>query len=196
MDVIRRREVGGVTYFINRLARDPAQTEVWHSRRTARWGFSDEKAKKETSHSTYTRFLPGRPQPGWGAGRKLLAPCCSHLLPLPARLPRNWMRHHGVSPTGTSPELLRRANEPGPAHFTVREKMGTLSALQKPNSGEKDVHNQTRRTSYRTRRRSPSRLPPRASRAALLGALHFPSYLAVKRSRRVRRLARLASWEV
>lgn len=74
--------------------------------------------------------------------------------------------------------------------------MGALPALQKPNSGEKDVHNQTPQTPYRTRRRSPSRLPPRASRAALLEALHFPSYLAVKRSRRVRRLARLASWEV
>ena len=83
MDVIRRREVGG-ELILTPLARDPAQTEVWHSRRTARWGFSDEKAKKETSHSTYMRASsPGGRSLGGAQGASCEPPTVFTFSPSP-----------------------------------------------------------------------------------------------------------------
>lgn len=164
--------------------------------KTARWSGCDEKAKMETLRSTYTRFLPVRPQPGWGVRRELRAPglFAPSAAPGPAAQKRNGTQRclaHGDFP-GAAP-----AGEPGSA----LSRMG-------PDDGGPPRPAQTRfpaRSSSHFGCWAPE--PPRAARSPLVflstrhvqgGLEHYIPQLTSRRRETsgVRRLPREASWEM
>ena len=129
-----------------------------------------------------------------GAGSE---PPAVTFFPLPARPPRKGARHHDALPAQTDfPGAAPAGDGTQPAYFTSRW-------------GGDGGHPLTAQTKFGGKeRRTPSlpRIPDRlrwrgplaclrVSRAASLGALHFPAYLAAKATCRAPRLARMASWK-
>lgn len=149
------------------LAPGLLQAEVRHSQPSPRSCF-DKKAEKETSRSASARFLPARPQPGWGAGRELEAPR-SHLRLHPARLPRTGTGCGRASPARTSQRL-------NSSHLITRLATDDRSP---PHCTHQTVRG--RRSGYLDS--GPRHAPggARASREGRLGGLQFPAFPAATR---------------
>lgn len=138
---------------------------------------------------TSTRFLPARGRSQGGAPGASSEPLGSaHLLPPRPVLPRNGTRRGGASPTGTSPERRQRDTEPRAGSFHRGQMMGALPARHTP-------HQEKERLTLGPQGCA-APVPPRASRAERVGALHFLAYPAASRPGGAQKLAREASWEM